>query len=237
MSRRSVGQANTLTFALLSAGFMAAGAAMAAVSLYSVFDSARFVLVAAAAIGAGASIAVVVDRMGRGGLTALGLSLIAYLGAGLGLAIPGVLQGEIPVLTALGELVRGPIAGWKDIVTLPLPLGVYGATLVPVLAMLLGGTLLSTWIAVRARRRWGLAAAVTVVMVVTAILVGPALRAEPLSHVLFEIEEAGERVKLTVTHGGFEPDSQILPGISNGWPEIIASLKTLLETGEPLPTA
>jgi DNA-binding transcriptional ArsR family regulator/uncharacterized protein YndB with AHSA1/START domain len=64
-----------------------------------------------------------------------------------------------------------------------------------------------------------------------------ALRAEPLSHVLFEIEEAGERVKLTVTHGGFEPDSQILPGISNGWPEILASLKTLLETGEPLPTA
>jgi hypothetical protein len=64
-----------------------------------------------------------------------------------------------------------------------------------------------------------------------------ALRAEPLSHVLFEIEEAGERVKLTVTHGGFEPASQILPGISDGWPEILASLKTLLETGEPLPTA
>ena len=64
-----------------------------------------------------------------------------------------------------------------------------------------------------------------------------ALRAEPLSHVLFEIEEAGETVKLTVTHGGFEADSQILPGVSGGWPGIIASLKTLLETGEPLPTA
>ena len=44
----------------------------------------------------------------------------------------------------------------------------------------------------------------------------------------------GELVKLTVTHGGFEPGSTILPGISEGWPTILASLKTLLETGAPL---
>jgi hypothetical protein len=35
-------------------------------------------------------------------------------------------------------------------------------------------------------------------------------------------------------HGGFGPDSTILPGISQGWPTILASLKTLLETGAPL---
>ena len=50
----------------------------------------------------------------------------------------------------------------------------------------------------------------------------------------FEIEPMGELVKLTVTHGGFEPGSTILPGVSDGWPTILASLKTLLETGEPL---
>ena len=61
-----------------------------------------------------------------------------------------------------------------------------------------------------------------------------ALAAERRSSVSFEIEPMGELVKLTVTHGGFEPGSTILPGISEGWPTIIASLKTLLETGEPL---
>jgi len=61
-----------------------------------------------------------------------------------------------------------------------------------------------------------------------------ALAAERRSSVTFEIEPAGELVKLTVTHGGFEPGSTILPGVSEGWPTIIASLKTLLETGEPL---
>ena len=47
----------------------------------------------------------------------------------------------------------------------------------------------------------------------------------------FEIEPMGELVKLTVTHGGFEPGSTVLAGVSEGWPTILASLKTLLETG------
>lgn len=61
-----------------------------------------------------------------------------------------------------------------------------------------------------------------------------ALAAEQRSNVSFEIEPMGELVKLTVTHGGFEGGSTILPGISEGWPTILASLKTLLETGAPL---
>jgi hypothetical protein len=42
-------------------------------------------------------------------------------------------------------------------------------------------------------------------------------------------------VELTVVHDGFEPGSDVLPGISNGWPAVLASLKTLLETGTALP--
>jgi DNA-binding transcriptional ArsR family regulator/uncharacterized protein YndB with AHSA1/START domain len=61
-----------------------------------------------------------------------------------------------------------------------------------------------------------------------------ALAAEKRSNVTFDIEQMGDLVKLTVTHGGFEAGSTILPGISEGWPTILASLKTLLETGEPL---
>jgi uncharacterized protein YndB with AHSA1/START domain/DNA-binding transcriptional ArsR family regulator len=58
--------------------------------------------------------------------------------------------------------------------------------------------------------------------------------AEGRSQVSFDIEPVGELVKLTVTHGGFQPGSAVLGGVSEGWPPIIASLKTLLETGEPL---
>jgi hypothetical protein len=42
-------------------------------------------------------------------------------------------------------------------------------------------------------------------------------------------------VKLTVVHDGFAPGSTIAEMVSVGWPNVIASLKTLLETGDPLP--
>jgi uncharacterized protein YndB with AHSA1/START domain/DNA-binding transcriptional ArsR family regulator len=59
--------------------------------------------------------------------------------------------------------------------------------------------------------------------------------AESRSKVTFEIVPLGETVRLTVLHDGFDPGSAVLEGISQGWPAIVASLKTLLETGETLP--
>ena len=50
----------------------------------------------------------------------------------------------------------------------------------------------------------------------------------------FELEPHGKLVKLTLTHEGFTPDSKMLPAISKGWPAILSSLKSLLETGHPL---
>lgn len=63
-----------------------------------------------------------------------------------------------------------------------------------------------------------------------------AYRAEGRSKASFDIEEFRSMVKLTVIHDGFEEGSQVLEGVTQGWPAIMASLKTLLETGEALPT-
>jgi DNA-binding transcriptional ArsR family regulator/uncharacterized protein YndB with AHSA1/START domain len=63
-------------------------------------------------------------------------------------------------------------------------------------------------------------------------------RAESRSKVAFDIEEVGEGVvKLTVVHDGFAPGSAVLEGVRGGWPAVISSLKTLLETGSALPAA
>jgi DNA-binding transcriptional ArsR family regulator/uncharacterized protein YndB with AHSA1/START domain len=62
------------------------------------------------------------------------------------------------------------------------------------------------------------------------------LAAERRSKVTFEIERIDdEQVKLTVIHDDLEPDGLLVGMISGGWPRVIANLKTLLETGEPLP--
>jgi len=57
---------------------------------------------------------------------------------------------------------------------------------------------------------------------------------EPLSKVTFELTPVGETVRLTVVHDGFEPDSEMLRGVRDGWPAILSNLKTLLETSETL---
>jgi DNA-binding transcriptional ArsR family regulator/uncharacterized protein YndB with AHSA1/START domain len=60
------------------------------------------------------------------------------------------------------------------------------------------------------------------------------LAGERRSRVAFDIEPAGETVRLTVTHDDFEPGSTAATMVRNGWPVFLSSLKTLLETGEPL---
>lgn len=61
-------------------------------------------------------------------------------------------------------------------------------------------------------------------------------RGEKHSRVVFAIEDTGDEVvKLTVTHDDFAPGSPQHEGVSNGWPGILAGLKTLLETGEAMP--
>jgi uncharacterized protein YndB with AHSA1/START domain len=62
----------------------------------------------------------------------------------------------------------------------------------------------------------------------------PEARAEGHSRVTYELEQVGDSVKLTFIQENDTPDSKTIDMASQGWPLILASLKTLLETGEPL---
>jgi uncharacterized protein YndB with AHSA1/START domain len=54
------------------------------------------------------------------------------------------------------------------------------------------------------------------------------------SRVAIDIETVGEMVRLTVTHDELTPEMQ--RKIANGWPRVLSSLKSFLETGRPLNT-
>ncbi|MEU3370095.1 SRPBCC family protein [Streptomyces sp. NPDC006711] len=61
-----------------------------------------------------------------------------------------------------------------------------------------------------------------------------AIAAERRSSVTFTIEPLGGQAKLTVTHD-FDPAGRVYALCEEGWPPVLSSLKSLLETGEPLP--
>jgi uncharacterized protein YndB with AHSA1/START domain len=54
------------------------------------------------------------------------------------------------------------------------------------------------------------------------------------SRVTIEITPLKEQVRLTVVHDDFDEGSIVLEKISNGWPAVLSSLKTYLETGRSL---
>jgi uncharacterized protein YndB with AHSA1/START domain/DNA-binding transcriptional ArsR family regulator len=58
---------------------------------------------------------------------------------------------------------------------------------------------------------------------------------ERRSRVAFDITPVGQLVKLTITHDDFDLGSIIAKMVSKGWPQVLSSLKSLLETGQPLP--
>jgi uncharacterized protein YndB with AHSA1/START domain len=62
----------------------------------------------------------------------------------------------------------------------------------------------------------------------------PECQDEGFSRLTYELEQQDEAVKLSVVHEIDKPDSKLIGMTSNGWPMILASLKSLLETGESL---
>lgn len=62
----------------------------------------------------------------------------------------------------------------------------------------------------------------------------PEMRKEGYSRMTLEIEKQGAMVKLAVVHEMDKSRSKLIASVSEGWPPILSSLKSLLETGESL---
>jgi uncharacterized protein YndB with AHSA1/START domain len=62
----------------------------------------------------------------------------------------------------------------------------------------------------------------------------PEMKAEGHTTLTYELVETAGEVRLTLTHEIDLPNSKVIGAVSGGWPSVLSSLKTLLETGEPL---
>lgn len=67
--------------------------------------------------------------------------------------------------------------------------------------------------------------------------IGGSYRSLPRAVAAYELEPMGEVVRLTVSELHEEPvNAAYLEGGRDGWPVVVSRLKTLVETGRPLPT-
>ncbi|WP_062380995.1 transglutaminase domain-containing protein [Demequina pelophila] len=180
---------------VVGAALFALGMAAAAWwALRPVYGTVRFDLVATAGAAAGILAAVAARALRRRLGLGLALAALLYAAVAFALAVPSAWHGAVGLAQAALDVVRAPVTGWKELVTLPVPVGEYGATLVPPLAAFVAATFAmvwigSMWIGAFPHRRWPWAAVPGAGLVALAIAVGPASRgaergAEPLGGVL-----------------------------------------------------
>jgi uncharacterized protein YndB with AHSA1/START domain len=62
----------------------------------------------------------------------------------------------------------------------------------------------------------------------------PAMNADGDTRATIELEPVDDAVKLTLTHESERENSKMIDAVSTGWPIVLGSLKSLLETGESL---
>ncbi|MDF2120124.1 SRPBCC family protein [Roseiarcaceae bacterium H3SJ34-1] len=62
----------------------------------------------------------------------------------------------------------------------------------------------------------------------------PEMKAEGFSRLTIDLEQQGDTMKLTLVHEIDRKGSKLIEAVSGGWPMILASLKSLLETGESI---
>ena len=62
----------------------------------------------------------------------------------------------------------------------------------------------------------------------------PELTAEGFSRATYALEPVGDVMKLTVTHEIDRTGSKFIEAVAGGWPKVLASLKSFLETGVAL---
>jgi hypothetical protein len=55
-----------------------------------------------------------------------------------------------------------------------------------------------------------------------------------VSVVRFDLVAMGQVTRLVVNHRGLDPGGSLLKVLAPGWPMVLSSLKSLVETGEPL---
>jgi hypothetical protein len=148
-----------MTARRVTAGSLYVGvtAAAAAVAAWPVYASATFVVLAAVATAAGAGVAAVVFWRRWGPWVAAGLLAAAFAVLAVPLAVPSRLGGPVELLRGLGEAAAGVVLGWKDLVTVDLPVGAYRNLLVPALVVFLVGTAVALLLSWRADR-WAITA-------------------------------------------------------------------------------
>ncbi|MGV8884095.1 MAG: transglutaminase-like domain-containing protein [Microbacteriaceae bacterium] len=155
--------------------------AVASVALWPIYQSDAFVRLVIVSTVAGSAIAVIGAYARWSAAYVMLATLAAFIVLGVPVAVPQeAIAGVLPSWEGLRQLFGGVALGWKQLLTITLPVGDYQALLVPVFLMIL--VLSAVGLSLAVRSRFGdLAAVAPVILFVVAIAFGPEYATWPIA--------------------------------------------------------
>ncbi|WP_108250506.1 transglutaminase-like domain-containing protein [Planctomonas deserti] len=146
---------------------------LSAYSLWPIYKTHRFAVLVLVTVFAGWVIAGLGARLRWQSFTVFAAGLAAFLLLGVPIAVPGqALFGLLPTLDGLEQLLLGAGLGWKQLLTISLPVGDYQTLLVPAFILVLVTTIIGVTVAVRTRVG-ELAVFAPAALLVAGIVLGP----------------------------------------------------------------
>jgi hypothetical protein len=127
--------------------------AVAAAAWWPIYQDTRFIVVVAVATLVGSTIAILGAVMRWPSAIVAPVTVVAFAVIGVPLAVPGqALNGVLPTLDGEVQLFSAVALGWKQLLTITLPVGSYQSLLVPVLSLVLLSVVIGLSVALRSRR-------------------------------------------------------------------------------------
>jgi hypothetical protein len=152
--------------------FLDALLAIGVAAWWPVYRHPWLLVLAAVAIAVATTIAILGVRLRWPAWLVAAVAAGAYLVGGVPLAAPSALGDPGTVPGAFLSVLTAPATGWKNLLTLDLPLGTYQATLAPVYLLLLCAGTLALSLVLRGTRVWFLAAPVALTVLVFGVVFG-----------------------------------------------------------------
>ncbi len=131
--------------------------AAASLLAYPMYENPWFFIAVGVGVVVGNLVAYLAVRKAWSALKTVAVTFGVYLLLGVPVAAPTVFQAPETIPGRFLQVLLAPVAAWKQVLSLKLPLGVYHAVLAPVFLLALVFTVLSLNLAWRRGRQWPLA--------------------------------------------------------------------------------
>ncbi len=170
----------TPLFVVVNVAMFWLATAIAATALWPIYRSVALLILVGVSLAVGTIIAILGAYFRWPSPVVMLLTVVTFLAVGVPLAVPAKTQYSVlPTPEGLLDLVTGVALGWKQLLTITLPVGEYQALLVPALVLLLVSTVIGLSVAVRARRA-EVAVLFPVLVFLVATAFGPKFPERPL---------------------------------------------------------